>query len=112
MYNTALSTTHKVGLRNLTSDCTYYYQTCLNVDGECARSEVLSFKSAVSPGLTGEEFKFAVLGDMGVMGPLGGCSRCSKCNKVNPLTRTQVYPQKHPLKSTISLDLTKESAQR
>ncbi|TIB28064.1 hypothetical protein E3P86_03935 [Wallemia ichthyophaga] len=71
MYNTALSTTHKVGLRNLTSDCTYYYQTCLNVDGECARSEVLSFKSAVSPGLTGEEFKFAVLGDMGVMGPLG-----------------------------------------
>lgn len=72
MYETSLSTTHKVQLRDLAPDTQYFYQTCLDVYGQCRRSEMLSFKSAVSSGST-EEFKFAVLGDMGVMGPLGGC---------------------------------------
>ncbi|TIA89906.1 hypothetical protein E3P99_01818 [Wallemia hederae] len=70
MYQTSLSTTHKVPIRGLDPDTQYFYATCIDKDGDCSLSDTLSFKSAVSPGCT-HEFKFAVLGDMGVMGPLG-----------------------------------------
>ncbi|TIC76112.1 Metallo-dependent phosphatase [Wallemia mellicola] len=73
IYQTSLSTTHKVKLRNLNPDTRYFYQTCLDINNECPRSDILSFKTTVSAG-DQREFKFAVLGDMGVMGPLGGFS--------------------------------------